>query len=100
MSTNFTWYIADLPMLPTGELVPIDFESPVIHIGMRYGTGGGRTGFILAQPLEAILKVCETHPDDWIAMDECGGKWTGLSLKQMLKNCDPIESHSIGKLFS
>lgn len=99
MSTNFYW-LFEPPVLPTGEIAPVDTDSPVVHIGKRYGAGCGKLGFILAQPLKDIMAVYDYLPDEWVAYDEYGVKYTGAQLKEVLRVCDPMLDHSIGQRFS
>ena len=109
MSTNFDWVVTGGPLkVPTGEVVPYDGDSPIVHIGKRYAAGGGHLGFIWAQDNVKVREVCEqqafhdlAQPKiiNLIVSDEYDKLYTAQEFLDVLSTVQ-YHKYSIGERFS
>lgn len=79
MSTNYYWekgiinYQAELY-----EGFDLDDDlDPIYHIGKAYSLGGGKIGFLWAQPPFLVENLLLTRPSDPIVHDEYGNVYSG-----------------------
>lgn len=101
VSTNYYWYFEDV-LLPTGATIPIDTDDPVIHIGKRFGAGGGRLGFIWAQdPLAVAAAIEKLNPDAAtpIIRDEYGRSLRRADWENLVGAIDEHDESKIGTWF-
>lgn len=94
MSTNFYW----AAKMVTGKYVISD--DPEVHIGLRYGAGGGKIGFTWAQDRAGVVTVCSQHMEEEIIVDEYRRPITGAQFLEMLSIVIKEDNSHIGTWFS
>jgi hypothetical protein len=94
MSTNYYWAAKTI----TGKYVVSD--DPELHIGKRYGMGGGKLGFTWAQHRADVVTLCTQHREEEIIIDEYHRPMTGEQFLEILSNVIKDDTTSIGVWFS
>lgn len=91
MGTNYYWFISTLP---TGAPVPVNDDSPAIHIGKSSGPR-----FIWAQDRKLVFDTLEKHLDGLVVRDEYGQRFSGRQFRDLLEAKTENVYDSVGVVF-
>lgn len=92
MSRSFYW-VYKATSLPTGEPLPIDEDSPVVHLG-KYAQGQ----FMWTQDPVRVREILAARPDEALVMDEVGRHYTAAEFTDFMTGV-PEDIGSVGRVF-